>query len=64
MAVKGSKCERCGKEAHYLEVCNYCSRTVCRNCQKSSSTPEKTRRLVICKDCWGKIPLRKQFKSA
>lgn len=58
------KCERCGKEAYYLEVCNYCNRKVCRNCHKASASPSKTMRTVICKDCWGNLPKRMAFKRA
>ncbi len=58
------KCGRCGKDAYYLEECNYCKREVCRNCQKSSLTASKTVRLVICKDCWGDTKKRREFKSA
>lgn len=63
---EGRNCERCGKEAHYFEYCDYCEpkRRVCRSCQKSSKTASKTLRLVICKDCWSKLERRKKFKSA
>jgi len=57
------KCQRCGKEAHSLEPCDYCNRVVCRACIKSTRTVAKTIRRVICKDCWTKLPLRKKFKS-
>ncbi|MFH0714107.1 MAG: hypothetical protein V1722_05745 [Candidatus Micrarchaeota archaeon] len=60
-----SKCQRCSKETHYLEVCNYCDKPICRSCQKSARTATsasgKKERLVICKTCWGKMPVRKTF---
>ncbi|MBI3588459.1 hypothetical protein HY095_04655 [Candidatus Micrarchaeota archaeon] len=58
------KCERCGRDAYYMEKCDYCSRNVCRPCQKSSLTASKTERKVICRDCWGDTKKRKAFKSA
>lgn len=57
------KCERCGKETHVPEPCDYCKKVVCRSCAKSSRTVSKTIRRVICKDCWTKMPARTQFKS-
>ena len=57
-------CERCKNEEHELERCNYCKRMVCNSCTKSSARYQKTTRLVICKDCWSKMPARKTFKSA
>ena len=47
-----------------MEACTGCSRMVCRNCQKASLTASKTKRLVMCKDCWGDIKKRKKFLSA
>ncbi len=58
------KCGRCGKDAYYMEACSGCTRMVCRDCQKSSLTASKTKRLVLCKDCWGDIKKRKKFLSA
>lgn len=58
------KCERCVKEAHIIEPCDYCSRKICRQCVKSSARESKTKRNVICKDCWGNIPKRRAYKSA
>ncbi|MFH1257690.1 MAG: hypothetical protein V1658_02035 [Candidatus Micrarchaeota archaeon] len=37
-----NKCQRCNKEAHYVEKCKTCDRYVCRNCQKASKTASKT----------------------
>ncbi len=59
-----NKCQRCNKEAHYVEKCMTCGRYVCRNCQKASKSASKTSRLIICKDCWGKMPKRKAWESA
>jgi hypothetical protein len=56
-------CERCKKEVHILEHCNYCNRMICNSCMKSSSRYKKTTRLVICKDCWGSMKRRDAFKS-
>lgn len=58
------RCQRCNKEAHYLEKCNYCERQVCRTCVKSSRRPIKIERIVICKDCWSDLRKRKKYKSA
>ncbi|MFH1448723.1 MAG: hypothetical protein ABIG39_07715 [Candidatus Micrarchaeota archaeon] len=57
-------CERCSEETHRPEKCNYCSRNLCRKCEKSSKNTKKEGRLVICKSCWGNIERRKVFKSA
>ena len=57
-------CERCGKETHRTEKCNYCGKKICKACVKSSKNVKKTQRLVICKDCWGKMEARKKWKSA
>ncbi len=56
-------CERCGNEIFKYEQCNYCKRKICVNCMKSSRRVSKINRIVICKDCWGKMSRRKQFKS-
>jgi len=56
-------CERCSKEIHKREKCDYCNRTICNSCVKSSRRVSKIHRTVICKDCWGKIPMRKKYKS-
>ncbi len=58
------RCERCGKNIHKYNTCNYCKRKICVNCVKSSRRVSKTIRLVICKDDWSKLPSRKAFKSA
>jgi hypothetical protein len=56
-------CERCKKEVYKREQCNYCMRKICLSCEKSSQRVKKLTRLVICKDCWGKIEKRKVFKN-
>ena len=57
-------CERCKKEAHYLELDPFCGRKICQNCIKSSKRVKETKQhVVICKDCWGDIEKRKKFKS-
>ncbi len=56
-------CERCKREIYESEQCNYCKRKICYNCIKSSQRSPKTRRLVICKDCWGVMPRRSAFKN-
>ena len=56
-------CERCGREIHKYEICNYCKKKICVNCVKSSRRVSKTTRVVICKDDWSKMPSRKAFKA-
>ena len=57
------RCERCKTEVYKTEYCNYCGRTICNSCMKSSSRGNpKPNRLVICKDCWGKMQKRRSFK--
>ena len=56
-------CERCGKETHQLEPCEYCNRKVCVRCEKSSKKTSRIRRIVICKDCWSELGKRKVFKA-
>jgi hypothetical protein len=46
-----------------LEKCEYCKRMVCETCEKSAKRVKKVNRYVICRDCWGKIPLRSKFKK-
>ncbi len=55
-------CERCGKQSAKLGRCGYCKKKVCESCIKSSKR-KKVGRLYICKDCWGKMPRRRKFKS-
>ena len=57
-------CERCSNQTYMLEKCNYCGKNICTLCVKSGKRLKKIRRLVICNDCWGKLPKRKIFKSA
>ena len=61
---KMTKCERCGKEEHYLEQCMGCSKYACRACQKASKSASKIRRLIICKTCWTAIPKRRKWEQA
>ena len=56
-------CERCKKEAHYLELDQFCGRKICQDCTKSSKKPQKTKHVVICKDCWSDLDKRSKFKS-
>ncbi|MEM3841355.1 MAG: hypothetical protein QXN59_01515 [Candidatus Micrarchaeaceae archaeon] len=56
-------CERCKREIFKYEKCDYCGRKICNSCIKSSQRSSKTRRLIICKDCWGSIPKRKSYKN-
>jgi len=62
MATK--TCDRCGKPAYILEGCEFCKRKLCKECIKSSKRIKKLRRMVICRDCWGKMDLRTKFKQA
>lgn len=57
-------CERCSRDIHKYETCDYCKRKICFDCVKSSKKYTKTVRMVICKDCWSKMPVRKTYKSA
>jgi hypothetical protein len=57
-------CERCSRDIHKFETCDYCKRKVCVSCVKSAKKYTKTTRIVICKDCWSKMPSRKTYKSA
>jgi hypothetical protein len=56
-------CDRCKQEVFKYELCNYCKRKICYNCVKSSQRSPKTRRLVICRDCWGSMKKRGAFKN-
>jgi late competence protein required for DNA uptake (superfamily II DNA/RNA helicase) len=56
-------CERCKNEVFKYEACNYCGRKLCYSCIKSSQRPQKTTRLVICKDCWSSMRKRSAFKN-
>lgn len=58
------KCERCGKETYIMRPCMGCKRKVCPDCEKSGKRIKTHDRLLICKDCWSKMPRRKTFKSA
>jgi len=56
-------CERCGKEVYLLEQCEYCNRKICVQCEKSAKKISRTKRTVICKDCWTDLKKRGAFKS-
>ncbi|MEM3399579.1 MAG: hypothetical protein QXP42_01980 [Candidatus Micrarchaeia archaeon] len=56
-------CQRCSKEIHLLENCDFCQRLVCVSCIKSSRRLSKVERIVICKDCWSDNKKRQEFKS-
>lgn len=58
-----NKCDRCGKEDYYFEICTYCKKKVCKYCIKSSATATKTERRVICKDCWTNKRTQKKFQK-
>ena len=55
-------CERCKKELYRYIACNYCGRKICESCAKSAQRIAKTKKLVICKDCWSNMTKRKAFK--
>lgn len=57
-------CERCKKQTHKLDRCNYCERLMCEDCKKSSKRASKTKLAFICKDCWSDLAKRTKFKSA
>ncbi len=56
-------CERCKHETYKTEKCNYCGRMVDYRCVKASQKASKIQRLVICKDDWGKMEKRMQYKN-
>lgn len=56
------RCDRCGKETHFLEKCTFCEKMVCRACEHASKNVEKTTRVVICKTCFGDVNKMKKFE--
>ena len=56
-------CERCSDQCYMVEKCDSCGKKVCQSCEKSAKRLKKVRRVVICKDCWGKLKLRSKFKA-
>jgi hypothetical protein len=56
-------CERCKRDIHKYDTCNYCSRKICFNCVKSQKKISATERAYICKDCWSNTKRRKKYKS-
>jgi len=63
-AAKNYVCERCKREMAFIQECGYCSRKICRACEKSSATHSKTSRTAICKGCWTDLRKRTRYKSA
>ena len=61
--AKNYICERCKRETPFMEVCDYCSRKICRACEKAGATHSKILHTIICKGCWGDLRKRKKFKS-
>lgn len=59
-----AKCERCGRESYELAACFGCKRKVGHECEKSAKRLSTHERILICKDCWSKLPRRRAFKSA
>ncbi|MCP4646455.1 MAG: hypothetical protein GY852_01805 [bacterium] len=57
-------CDRCGEQTAKLDDCNYCKKTCCNLCVKSSKRVGKGGKAYICKDCWSRMDKRKRFKSA
>lgn len=57
-------CEGCKKHAYFLEKCDYCGKAVCQSCVKSRKTIAKTKRYIICKQCWSSMQARMAFKRA
>ena len=59
------KCQRCGKKTAKVERCSYCGRYICHSCIKASKRVKRrdVLRLVICKDCWGKMEYRKMYRN-
>ncbi|MCX8174918.1 MAG: hypothetical protein N3E51_01810 [Candidatus Micrarchaeota archaeon] len=56
-------CDRCSNQVYALEKCNYCEKHVCEACKKSAKRVKKVDRYVICKDCWGNLKHRADFKA-
>lgn len=56
-------CERCKKDVYKHMLCKYCNRKICNACMKSSKKVTKINRIAICKDCWGKTKIRKEYKN-
>ena len=56
------RCERCGKDIHIYDTCNYCSKKICNDCIKSSKRITGTERAFICKGCWSSMKSRKVYK--
>lgn len=59
-----AKCERCSLETHVIEPCMGCNRKLGRECEKSSRRLSNHKRIMLCKDCWGKMPKRQAYKHA
>ena len=57
-------CEKCGAETKLLEKCIGCAKKICRTCIKSQKKLHKLERISICKECWGKISKRTEYKRA
>ncbi|MBS3067288.1 hypothetical protein J4450_01180 [Candidatus Micrarchaeota archaeon] len=57
-------CERCSKQTAKLTKCNYCSKNDCVSCIRSTKKVHKIKHMAICKNCWGVMRNRRQFKNA
>ena len=57
-------CERCSDQGYATEKCTGCGKLVCGTCVKAAKRIKKIKRLVICRDCWGKLATRKKWKAA
>ena len=55
-------CERCGREMHSYNTCDYCHKKICYACLKSSKKVSQTKKAFICKDCWGNMRSRQGYK--
>lgn len=54
-------CDRCSDKSAKLFGCEYCERKVCEPCVKSQKA-KKVEHIYICKDCWGDVDKRTDYK--
>ncbi len=57
------KCERCGRDTHFVQKCTFCGKWVCQSCVHASKNVEKVNRIVICKTCFGDASKMKAYEN-
>lgn len=59
------KCQRTGEKTAKPSQCNYCGRFIALKSVKSSKRVSRKDILTItiCKDCWGKMEIRKKYRN-